>query len=150
MTNLSKLTWVERVALAGQFVRYGERFVGTSYRWGGDDPMTGFDCSGFVVECLWAVGLLTTDLTANGLYRKFKEDTVQRSQKGCLVLYPRDQRMYHVGIYCGDGLYLTAEGGGSNVKTPEDAAKHNAFVMMRPVNSRENPVFLDIFQLRKT
>jgi len=52
MTDLSKLRWAERVNLASAFVKYGELLLSTGarYRWAGDDPMTGFDCSGFVVE----------------------------------------------------------------------------------------------------
>ena len=32
--------------------------LGTPYRWGGDDPILGFDCSGFIVEILKSVGVL--------------------------------------------------------------------------------------------
>jgi len=30
----------------------------TFYLWGGDDPLAGFDCSGFVIEILKSVGIL--------------------------------------------------------------------------------------------
>ena len=38
-------------------VDYIKRFIGRPYSWGGDDPMSGFDCSGLIHETLQAVGL---------------------------------------------------------------------------------------------
>ena len=36
-------------------VKYAMAFIGTPYVWGGDDPMGGFDCSGFCIEVLKGV-----------------------------------------------------------------------------------------------
>ena len=48
-------------------------YLGRPYRWGGDDPMAGFDCSGFIVEILQSVGLIERreDFTAQGLWELF-------------------------------------------------------------------------------
>jgi hypothetical protein len=56
--------------LRAKAAEYVWTFLGLPYRWGGDDPIQGFDCSGLIVEVLQAVGLLPhgSDLTANGLY----------------------------------------------------------------------------------
>ena len=58
----------------GWFIKTALSNLGTHDIWGGDDP-SGFDCSGFVIECLKAVGLLSEqeDYTADGLYRKLSE-----------------------------------------------------------------------------
>lgn len=52
---------------------YAMTFVGTPYKWGGEDPTLGYDCSGFVQELLSSVGLdPPKDQTAQGLYNHFQ------------------------------------------------------------------------------
>ena len=138
---------MNRCATAKNFVDIAWTYMGTPYRWGGDDPMSGVDCSGLVVECLESVGMLAEDLTAHGLWERFKDSMVARPTLGCLVLYFSDGRAVHVGIYWKDDLYITAEGGGSKTHDIKDAIEQNAFVKVRPVTSRKEPVFLDILGL---
>ncbi|MBR4009127.1 MAG: C40 family peptidase, partial [Fibrobacter sp.] len=51
---------------------YALKFVGRPYVWGGDGSGKcggGFDCSGLVLEGLWALGLYDgKDVTAQGLH----------------------------------------------------------------------------------
>ena len=56
------------------FLKSALSYLGTPYIWGGDDP-SGFDCSGFVVECLKTAGFLSEneDYTADGLLHKYKD-----------------------------------------------------------------------------
>src|SRR4030042_825630 len=70
-------------------VRYAWGFLGLPYRWGGDDPIKGFDCSGLIVELLQGVGLLPhgTDLTASGLYLRYANRVVAKGYAGCLCLW---------------------------------------------------------------
>lgn len=150
--DLLQLTNVERGMLAHCCVDYAKMLIGQGipYRWGGDNPMTGFDCSGFVVECLQSVGLLAAgeDLTADGLYKRFKDDMVILPKRGSLVLFAKNGKMNHVGLYWKQGLYFTAEGGGSKTGTLEDAVKDNAYLKLRPCSGRKDPVYLDVFKLR--
>jgi len=50
------------------FLQSALSYLGTPYVWGGDDP-SGFDCSGFVIECLKSAGILNEreDYTAESL-----------------------------------------------------------------------------------
>lgn len=131
-----------------RFVREAGLYHGTPYIWGGDDP-SGFDCSGLVVECLKAVGRLkeSEDLSANGLWERFKHLEAPGPRDGCMVFWFKKRgRAYHVAI-CEDMDYcITANGGGSEVKTVGDAWEANAFIKTRPINHRGSvPKFVDIF-----
>lgn len=123
-------------------LRYAWAHLGQPYKWGGDDPLEGFDCSGLVVEILTAVGIFPHryDSTAGGLF----EDLLRRGcpelkapQAGAVIVY-YDQagNCVHTEIAIDDLHTIGASGGGSSTLTEEDAAKQNAFVKIRPWNYR--------------
>lgn len=120
---------------------------GNPYLWGGDDPMAGFDCSGFVIEILKGVGLLPHkgDWTAEDLYRMFKSREVLVPQKGCLAFWGAT-KMTHIE-FCLDELFcIGAGGGGSQTNTLADAIRQNAFIKVRPNSYRGKPThFVDPF-----
>lgn len=114
---------------------------GTLYRWGGDDP-TGLDCSGLVIECLQAAGAFPRgeDTTAEGLWQLYRHDARFHvdSQPGDLVFWRGSTgRMVHVGLLLDPkDFYMGAEGGGRRTRTRDDAVHQNAYVCVRPVESR--------------
>jgi cell wall-associated NlpC family hydrolase len=77
------------------------------------------------------------DWTADALSKKFIQH-VTEPRPGDLVFWVGSSmtRIVHVEIYIGSGLSIGASGGGSRTKTIKDAMKHNAFIKIRPVNSR--------------
>lgn len=115
------------------------------YRWRGDDPMEGFDCSGLVVEGLKSVGVLARDgdWTAAQLAKMFKVVAEAAWQPGCLVFWNRtkpDGIIYigHVEILWsrlegGPWLTIGASGGGSATTDDAKASAANAYVKVRPV-----------------
>lgn len=120
-------------------LHYAEQFIGTFYSWGGDDS-AGFDCSGFCIEVLKAVGLLPRrgDWRAVDLYNLFKSKATQDPTPGCLTFYGRStSAITHVELVLakiGDTVFtIGASGGGSNTKTKEDAIRDNAFIKVRPM-----------------
>ena len=132
---------ISRNALRMVAVEYARSMVGRPYRWGGDDPMGGFDCSGLAQEVLASVGLDPSgDQTADGLYRMLKAKAVGSPDgnwpAGCLVFYGSASAITHVGVSIGNGLMVEAGGGGSKTLTAEDAQTQNAFVRIRPINRR--------------
>ena len=137
--------------LANEMVKYAKSFYGVQYRWGGDDTIEGFDCSGLVIECLQAVGMFPfgQDTDANGLYEYYvsRGTLPEVPAPGCLVFYFKNGRACHIGIYATMGLYITADGGRSTTLSAEVAAEQNAFVKLRPVSSRPEPIFVDPFEV---
>ena len=117
-------------------------FIGTPYIWGGDDPITGFDCSGFVIEILKSVGILPRkgDWTAQGLWEKFSDKRVTNPHAGCLVFWKKQNsdKIVHIEYCLDDELAIGASGGRSTTRTPEDARDQNAYIMVRPMRTRRN------------
>jgi cell wall-associated NlpC family hydrolase len=107
-------------------------YLGTFYSWGGDDP-SGFDCSGFVLELLQSVGLVysKTDMTAEGLHQLI--EWCEPAEGVLAFRLDANHRAVHVGYMIDAEHVIHASGGGSSVKTKEDAIRANAFIKIRPV-----------------
>ncbi|UCC44501.1 MAG: C40 family peptidase [Candidatus Zixiibacteriota bacterium] len=118
------------------FLHTALSYLGTPYIWGGDDP-SGFDCSGFVIECLKSAGLVDEDqdLTADGLLRRCCDRTVQKPRTGALLfdLSEAGERATHVEICLDEYFQIGAGGGGRHVKDRATAWKDNAYVRIRPI-----------------
>ncbi len=118
-------------------VKVAWSFLGKPYIWGGDDPVAGFDCSGFVIEILRSVGLLPRDgdWSAATLATKFTATTEPKA--GCLVFWQNAAgHIVHVEFCVTDELSIGAAGGGSATVSNFDAIKQNAYVKVRPFKGR--------------
>jgi cell wall-associated NlpC family hydrolase len=122
-------------------IDYAMSFLGLNYRWGGENPITGFDCSGLVQEILRSVGMDPVgDQTAQALYNHF-ERTAEHGERapGALVFYGSHlTKITHVAFMIDEFRVIEAGGGDSRTKTKDDAAIQNAFVRIRPYNLRRD------------
>ena len=109
-------------------------YLGLPYRWGGDDP-SGFDCSGFVIECLRSAGLIPPgDRTADGLLDHFLEVRVVSPDSGCLLFRLNEHhRAIHVSICLDAWFQIGAAGGDRSTRNNCVAWEQNAFVKIRPI-----------------
>ncbi|HMV16553.1 MAG TPA: C40 family peptidase [Zoogloea sp.] len=95
-------------------------FLGVPYRLGGTNPLTGFDCSGFV-------GKVFTDALGFGMPRTAAEmaqmgEQVNRSdlKPGDLVFFNTMRRAFsHVGIYLGNNQFVHAPSAGGVVRVED-------------------------------
>lgn len=111
------------------------KFVGTFYRWGGDDP-SGFDCSGLIVEILKSVGRINrkSDYTAQGLYDLFQKENIDIPHEGCLVFWGKSKnRITHVEYCIDTTCTIGASGGGSKTNSKQDSIDQNAYVKVRTI-----------------
>ena len=126
-------------------IGYAAYFIGVPYRWAGDDPLAGFDCSGFMVEILKAVGLIgqASDYSAQALFNEFALHETEEQKPGCLVFWPNPAgRIIHVEMIHTPGFVIGASGGGSATISIESAILKNAFVKIRPIDYRGSGYFI--------
>ncbi|MGC8463956.1 MAG: C40 family peptidase, partial [Acidimicrobiales bacterium] len=102
---------------AAAAVRYALAQLGTPYRWGGETPGVGFDCSGLVQAAERAAGI-TLPRVAQA---QFEVGTVvppgEPIVAGDLVFFGRGpHRVEHVGLVVGPGLMVDAPHAGAVVR----------------------------------
>ncbi|KMQ09158.1 C40 family peptidase [Bacillus cereus] len=103
---------------ASQFSKvYAEmkKYEGKPYKYGGNNPKTGFDCSGLMQ---WGYGTQGIKLprTAQDQYNKTTRVDRKALQKGDLVFFkgtvPGKSGITHVGMYIGDNKFYNASNSG--------------------------------------
>ena len=91
-------------------IEEAEKYLNYPYVWGGSNPSTSFDCSGFVSYVLTNSGLVNTGrLGAQGLYNVCTPVSRANAQPGDLIFFTGTYDtpgVSHVGIYVGDGVML--------------------------------------------
>jgi hypothetical protein len=93
-------------------IEEAEKYLGYPYVWGGSNPTTSFDCSGFVSWVLTNSGVLNTGrLGAQGLYNICTPIAASSARPGDLGFFVGTYDtpgVSHVAIYVGDGWILHA------------------------------------------
>lgn len=91
--------------------------VGTPYRWGGNTPESGFDCSGLVNYVYRDMLDMRLPRTTAGLIAlegpRIRPD---RLAGGDLVFFGSHGKVSHVGIYVGEGRFVHAPSSGGTVR----------------------------------
>lgn len=101
-----------------KIVKTARRYVGVPYRWGGESPRTGFDCSGFTMV-VYRLNGLDLPRSSRQQWKVGKKIDRRQLQKGDLVFFATTggSRISHVGIYTGNNKFLHAPRRGSRIKT---------------------------------
>lgn len=89
-----------------QVVQYALQFVGRPYVWGGTDPHTGTDCSGFTSYVMRnAAGIY---LSHSSRAQAGEGKSVKMPKPGDLVFYSHGGSIDHVALYIGNGQIVHA------------------------------------------
>jgi cell wall-associated NlpC family hydrolase len=91
--------------------------IGIRYKWGGNTPATGLDCSGLVRYVFQKVTGVTLPRTAKDMSRLGEQVAVPDLKPGDLVFFDtRHFAFSHVGIYLGDNRFVHAPRRGRDVE----------------------------------
>ncbi len=91
--------------------------VGTPYRYGGNTPDSGFDCSGLVTYVYREMVDLKLPRTSRDLAAvQGPKIDPQRLAAGDLVFFGNRGNVFHVGIYVGEGRFVHAPSTGGTVR----------------------------------
>jgi len=107
-----------------ELVRSARSFLGVPYLWGGSSAETGFDCSGLTMTVYQLNGL---DLPRTSREQFVTGTPVDRSslEKGDLIFFAAvGDKVSHVGIYAGNGLFIHAPGRGKIIRTDSLAKEY--------------------------
>lgn len=97
-----------REAVRNSIVEYALQFVGNAYVYGGNDPHTGVDCSGFTRYILSHKAGVYLNRTAASQSTQGKSIPAEEARPGDLVFYSGGGGINHVAIYIGNGRIVHA------------------------------------------
>lgn len=92
--------------------------VGTPYRWGGNTPDSGFDCSGLVDYIYRTEASIELPRTSRAMAAVDGEKIRRMAQlaSGDLVFFTIGGAISHVGVYVGKGRFVHAPDSGGTVR----------------------------------
>jgi cell wall-associated NlpC family hydrolase len=96
-------------------IQLAKQYLGTPYKWGGANPKTGFDCSGFVQWLMARKGVKVGRTT----YDQIKQGQPvgrKQLQPGDTVFFSKGGDVHHEGLYIGHGQFIHAPHTGDVIK----------------------------------
>jgi len=122
------------IRLREEIVRTAKRYIGIPYRWGGESPRSGFDCSGLTMV-VYRLNGLDLPRSSRQQWKVGRQIDRGRLQIGDLVFFATTggRRVSHVGIYTGANKFLHAPGRGRQIQS---SSLSNKYYRTRYVGAR--------------
>lgn len=120
-------------------LEYAKSFLHKPYKWGGDNSISGFDCSGLVQQILKSVGIAPkVKLSSKQLFSFYKTTGEQgKLGAGALCFYGKSlEYIEHVAFMVDEHRVIEAGSGDMTTTTIEEAERRGAVVRMRPYEKR--------------
>jgi cell wall-associated NlpC family hydrolase len=99
----------------GPIAKLALSMVGVPYRYGGDHPSEGFDCSGLVYYAYTSNGH-AVPRTSQAQFEAARKILLADAAEGDLLFFRDQEKLSHVGIYLGDGRFVHAPSSGDTVR----------------------------------
>lgn len=103
-------------AARSQVVVTAVSMIGTPYRWGGNDPSAGLDCSGLVSLVYRSAANVALPRTSRQMSQEGAPVRPGALRPGDLVFFNTVGRFSHVGIYVGEGRFVHSPSSGGKVR----------------------------------
>ena len=103
---------------------YAVGLVGTPYRYGGNTPAAGFDCSGLIGHVYQTRAGVAPPRTVSRLQAWGQPVASDTIRSGDLVLFAQSEVVTHAGIYVGSGRFVHAPSTGGEVRLDDLASKY--------------------------
>ncbi len=109
----------------GELLLQALGLVGLPYKYGGNSPNTGFDCSGLVHYVFGHAAGLALPRSAEEISRVGNQVPPDELEPGDLVFFDTLQRPFsHVGIYLGEQRFIHAPSQGGQVEVVSMADRY--------------------------
>lgn len=103
--------------LRQEVVDYALSFLGGRYSYGGSDPHTGVDCSGFTRYVMLNGAGVNIGRSSGSQAGQGRSISAEEMQPGDLIFYAKGNRINHVAMYIGDGQVVHASTEKTGIKT---------------------------------
>ncbi|MDD5333110.1 MAG: C40 family peptidase [Rhodoferax sp.] len=103
---------------------YAVGLVGTPYRYGGNTPDSGFDCSGLIGYVYQSRAGLAPPRTVSRMHAWGLPVSTENVRSGDLVLFAQQNEVTHAGIYVGSGRFVHAPSTGGEVRLDQLNSKY--------------------------
>lgn len=125
-------------ASAARVLATAKRYLGERYRYGGETPSIGFDCSGFVqyVFGRHGVHLPRTSRQQASAGRALPRGVTSLQPGDLMVFSSKGGRVDHVAIYAGDNRILHSSAGAGGVVYDDLSTARGKWYLTRHVGSR--------------
>lgn len=100
-----------------QLVNYALQFVGGRYKFGGSDPHTGVDCSGFTKYVMQHGAGVSLNRSSTSQSKQGTAISADQMQPGDLIFYGSGRGINHVAMYIGNGKVVHASTERTGIKT---------------------------------
>lgn len=103
---------------------YAIGLVGTPYKWGGNTPDSGFDCSGLIAHVYQKSAQLKSPRTVAELKDWGIPIATEVIRSGDLIVFSKGRESTHAGIYVGEGRFVHAPSTGGRVRLDRFNSPH--------------------------
>jgi hypothetical protein len=103
--------------LRAELIRTAQNFIGIPYKWGGESPAEGFDCSGLTMT-VYQLNGLDLPRTSGQQWKAGTPINRHYLSRGDLVFFATSggRRVSHVGIYAANNKFIHAPGRGKKIR----------------------------------
>ncbi len=98
-----------------RMVEIANSTLGVPYKWGGDSPQRGFDCSGLMHYLHINAAGLKIPRTAAQQRDNSRTINYDQLQPGDMLFFKTGKKSNHVGVYIGNRKFIHAPSGGKRV-----------------------------------